>query len=199
MAYNFKIVISKSKFFEDAESFEINRKSDHISYAEFVNYFKNLKKIDKHHLIIGSNFSYGWMPKILNFQSEDFDQSLKIINKAKNNEDLSIEEIESLMSLINNSLVGVSKLLHFVNPEKYPIWDSRVYRYLTSVDPHQYRKNNIQSYYKYLKFCKNLIKDSRFNSIKKLIENKVGYQMSPFRIAELVMYSKDVKNKKSQH
>ena len=70
------------------------------------------------------------MPTILNYKSNEFDTAVEILNRAKNNPRISTDDILLLKQLINNSLVGVSKLLHYIN-SVYAIWDSRVCNFLT--------------------------------------------------------------------
>ena len=81
--------------------------------------------------MIGRFMTYGWMPTILDELGELDDVSkegnlVKYLNKAKHHkkERLNIREIEHIASCINNSVVGASKLLHFINPNVYAIWDS---------------------------------------------------------------------------
>jgi len=64
------------------------------------------------------------------------------------------QDLELLKKIVNNSIVGVSKLLHFVNPNYYLIWDSRVARYFQIKNV-----NNIDNYLKYLDFCHSLSKN----------------------------------------
>jgi hypothetical protein len=97
------------------------------TYPEFIQFFKNINNISKHDLVISSHFVYGWMPTIIDLKFQDIEGVLKSINKAKNGALLTIAELELLKSTINNSLVGLSKLLHFINPFDYAIWDSRIY------------------------------------------------------------------------
>lgn len=77
------------------------------------------------------------MPTILNLKKyeNDTDSSevnledeVVLINKAKKGESLDEKELDLLKRRINNSMVGLSKLLHFINPEQYAIWDSKIYR-----------------------------------------------------------------------
>lgn len=103
----------------------------HKSYRYFVSFFSDKHYLAEADLIIGASFTYGWMPTILNFKSNEFDSAVTIINKAKGPQRISDDELVLLKSLVNNSLVGVSKLLHFVNPHVYAIWDSRVCTLLT--------------------------------------------------------------------
>jgi hypothetical protein len=101
------------------------------TYPEFICFFKNINIISKHDLVISSHFVYGWMPTIIELKFQHMEDVLKFLNKAKNGNILTIVELELLKSSINNSLVGLSKLLHFINPIDYAIWDSRIYRYTT--------------------------------------------------------------------
>ena len=183
-------------FFLDGENFRINNKLDYKSYPEFLEYFKQLKSVSLHNLIVGINFTYGWMPTILNFRSDKFDEALVILNKAKKEEGkISSEELILLKKLFNNSLVGTSKLLHFINPNKFSILDSRVYRYWTGMEPYDYRLERIETYWDYLNLCEDLVKHDKFSAVKIRVESQVGYQMTPFRIVELVMYLKGKKQR----
>ena len=89
------------------------------------------------------------MPTILNFKSTEFERAVEIINKAKKPERITDDEILILKRLINNSLVGVSKLLHFINPNVYAIWDSRVCNFLTGRS-HQQKVENTSLFWSYL-------------------------------------------------
>lgn len=193
MIDTFKNTISLDKFFRDGANFEIKRQSDYLSYPEFLKYFSDIKTITQHNLTIGINFTYGWMPTIFDFRSDNFVEALDILNKAKMGRKLTADNLALLKGLLNNSLVGTTKLLHFINPDNFAIWDSRVYRYLTNKEPHDNRIGNCKAYLDYLEFCDYLTKQQEFDSLKKSVENKVGYSMTAFRVAELVMYSNGAK------
>jgi len=188
----FKQNIPLDKFFKDGYNFEIKRQSDYLSYPEFLKYFNDLKTINRHNLTIGINFTYGWMPTIFDFRSDNFEEALDILNEAKKGKKLTVDNLILLKGLLNNSLVGTTKLLHFINPDNFAIWDSRVYRYLTSKEPHDNRIGNSNFYIDYLAFCNYLTKQTEFNSLQESIEKKVGYSMTAFRVAELVMFSNGV-------
>jgi hypothetical protein len=193
MIDTFKQNITIDKFFRDGTNFEIKRQSDYLSYPEFLKYFSDIKTITRHNLTIGINFTYGWMPTIFDFRSDNFDEALDILNKAKTGRKPTADNLVLLKNLFNNSLVGTTKLLHFINPDNFAIWDSRVYRYLTNKEPHDYRIGNCNTYLDYLAFCEYLAKQQGFDSLKKNVEKKVGYSMTAFRVAELVMYSNGAK------
>jgi hypothetical protein len=187
-----KITIDKIE--QDAIGLEFNSESYLISYPEFLKYFKKKRSIKKSHLIIGIHFTYGWMPTVFDFRSNEFKKAVKILNKSKGNNLLTIEELSILKSLFNNSLVGTSKLLHFINPSIYPIWDSRVYRYLTNKESSN-KLNEPETYLSYLNFCSEKIKDKKYNSIHKSIKEKIGQNLTKLRSLELIMYMNGVKKK----
>jgi len=89
---------------------------------------------------------YGWMPTIP-FSKSDFlpidTKYIKILNKAfkhKKNVIFSLEELSQLTKYTNNSIVGLSKMLHFMNPKVYPIWDSNIARVFNIKTIHQMKK-----------------------------------------------------------
>jgi len=184
----FRQNITPNKFISDARNTVIQKSSDFVSYPEFLKYFKNIDEITKHNLVIGINFVYGWMPTIFDFRSEKFDEAIIILNKAKKGTELIKDaELTLLKGLFNNSLVGSTKLLHFINPDKYAIWDSKVYRYLTNNNNYN-QIENCKNYLDYLAFCEELIKIEGFSLLKIRIEEHIGYTMTSFRIADLIMY-----------
>lgn len=128
------------------------------------------------------------MPTVLDFRSNKINEATQILNSAKKGNRPSLAELDILKSCFNNSLVGSSKLLHFINPNQFAIWDSRVYRYLFNQTPHSYRVENNNTYLDYLSFYDYLTNNSNIDSLKKLIEDKVGYPMSKMRAIELIFF-----------
>jgi hypothetical protein len=135
---------------------------------------------------------YGWMPTILELHPGppglDFNGGAKLLTRAKHNEALSDNDIDSLSCLINHSLVGASKLLHFVAPSKFAIWDTKVYAFVFEEKPYNYRVNQIANYRHYLNKLAQLQSDPRFGAFLRAVNKKIGYDVSPLRSLELVMY-----------
>lgn len=67
---------------------------------------------------------YGWMPTILG--KSKWDESIVNLLGCKPDELLD-EDLDKLLHFVNDSFIGVSKLLHFTNPKYWAIWDSNVY------------------------------------------------------------------------
>ncbi len=168
------------------------RLSDNISYAEFVKYFEKVKEITKHELVIGINFVYGWMPTIMDFKKYDeqsYTEAVNTLNKAKNGNPLGEDELTKLKELFNNSLVGTSKLLHVINPNKYAIWDSRVFRYILGKEAND-NIGKVNLFLEYLQLCEELSELPEYNDIHQKIVAAVGYDMTKIRTVELVMFVK---------
>lgn len=184
---NFKFVVN------ECENFSISENNSYsITYREFLKYFENIDKIDKHNLIISSHFVYGWMPTIINLKTDNLDRVLKLLNEVKNGHILNVDELGILKNCINNSLVGLSKLLHFINPQNYAIWDSRIFRFLTDKKS-QYGISNPKTYLQYLEEIKNIENENGYSAVHKKIEKCVGYKLFPTRAIEILMFEADKK------
>jgi len=91
---------------------------------------------------------------------------------------------------MNNSMVGPSKLLHFIRPDLYAIWDSRIYRYIHG----QINQNEISkpsNYILYMSTLNEVVKHPQFLSIKSFVRDQFKHELSPLRIAEIIMFEKD--------
>lgn len=115
------------------------------SYPYFVKYFNELDESDIDALICGVYMIYGWMPTTLcmnggvTFNQCDLDDFVKLINLVKAVENTEgarnvLQELgrnnqkkwKWLKKIVNNSETGTSKLLHFINPAFFPIYDTNV-------------------------------------------------------------------------
>ncbi len=177
---------------KDAENFSLVGSHSYVEvYPEFIKYFDSISgTIDEHHLVISSHFVYGWMPTILNLNLENKGQVLSLLNAVKKGHLLTFDEIDILKKCINNSLVGLSKLLHFINPTDYAIWDSRIFRYITEKKS-QYGIGKLESYLEYLQKMKEISKNENYYKIHELVSKHFDYEIQPMRAIEIVMFETD--------
>lgn len=138
------------------------------TYSYFVKYFKKLDKITYHDAVIGAHAVYGWMPTVLTLHDGDSEKKkteiVELLNDVRASKALDGTHLEVLKAWMNNSIVGVSKLLHFINPEMYPIWDSNINGVL--FDDWRYdQTNDVQPYLKYQEVMVECAQDSEFNSL----------------------------------
>lgn len=163
-----------------------------VSYPHLLAYFASRGSIEPGDVVRGAHMVYGWMPTILELYPEpgktDLPAAARLLTKAKSSGVLDATEIESLAGLVNNSLVGASKLLHFVAPGSFAIWDSKVYSFVHEKRPHNYRVNNVPTYMEYLQMLNGLGSQAQFAAFHASVQAKVGYEVTPLRALEMVMF-----------
>ncbi len=107
-------------------------KLSNVWYNETYNIFKNNHHIQhKDDLFKMIAFAYSWMPtipEIRNPGDSEWYDIITMINQLRDDEENVVREklLAKLIPIINNSIVGTSKVLHFIVPNKAPILDSRV-------------------------------------------------------------------------
>ena len=172
-----------------ANNFKSTEENYLLSYPYFLNYFQNLESINLENLVIGISFTYSWMPTILKaLNLKNTEEVLFILNEVKKGKLIDEQQLTTLKTTFNNSLVGTSKLLHFINPKQYAIWDSRVFRFLNNVEPHKYRLEKPRAYIEYLKLIVELKNEKAFTAFFELMKQKVGYDITEYRALELAFF-----------
>ena len=210
------IINSLNNILNDPEKISSLLKKEDIktytyTYEKFIDHFEELRKKDKEEwLVIGSSIVYSWMPTILNIAGRDpkADKNLQKIkedaieglNNISNNLDgeSSKDDLKKLKLFINNSVVGMSKFLHFSFPDEYPIWDSRVESVLYKTahpkwDPtksNYHRIKIIGNYMEYRKSCLELIKDNKNGLIKKFDKYEELKGLRDLRKIEFLLFLK---------
>jgi hypothetical protein len=145
------------------------------------------KEIGEDALSAIAHMAYGWMPTILKKFS---DSKPDIVGPATRCQ--SFEEASALIqslddSPINNSWVGMSKVLHFMNPEFFPIWDSRVARHFGL--KYDYQINNRKHFLEYLTFVSEHRNKDAVKKVKKAFVKEAGYSVSDVRACEFILFS----------
>lgn len=172
-----------------ANNFKSTEENYLLSYPYFLNYFQNLESINLENLVIGISFTYSWMPTILEaLNLKNTEKVVFILNEVKKGKLIDEQQLTTLKTTFNNSLVGTSKLLHFINPKQYAIWDSRVFKFLNNIEPHKYRLEKPRAYIEYLKLIEELKNEKAFTAFFELMKQKVGYDITEYRALELAFF-----------
>jgi len=169
-----------------------------VSYPHILSYFNDLKIIESVDVVRGAHMIYGWMPTILDLKktpNRSLDEVAKLLCMAKCNHLLIDSQIEYIASVVNKSLVGASKLLHFVAPNKYAIWDSKIYEFIHEKKASHHSVNNVDLYIEYLEIIKQLEQEKEFKSFHERVNTKIGYVVSSKRAVELIMFLNSPKSK----
>ncbi len=163
-----------------------------LSYPHIASYMSAVANFSESDFVRGCHMVYGWMPTVLDLYPEppnpSLGESALLLQKAKTTGALTADELESLAKVVNNSIVGASKLLHFVSPENFAIWDSKIYSFVHEQKPYNHRVNRVGAYLEYIGKLNELKADLRFKAFHRSVEQKIGYPVSAFRALELVMF-----------
>ena len=190
------MLASKEKTFEvfdlEQNTYIDNSISYLISYPHMIGFFEKKETIEPSDVVCGAHMVYGWMPTIIDLYIDGEDLTLEkaagILTKVKQQGSLNDSELTYLSRLVNNSLVGTSKLLHFISPLKFAIWDSKVYSFFFNKRPYHHNVNKVSNYRSYMAEMVSIQDDERFPNFHLSINNKIGYEVSPLRAIELIMY-----------
>ena len=134
-----------------------------------------------------AHMAYGWMPTILKKFSDSQSDIVGAATVCRSFEQAS-ELIQSLDdSPINNSWVGMSKVLHFFNPEFFPIWDSRVAQHFGL--KYDYQINNRKHFLEYLTFVEENRKSDAVKKVQEAFVKEAGYSVTDVRACEFILFS----------
>lgn len=162
------------------------------SYPHILSYAREIQTFSASDVVRLSHMVYGWMPTVLDLHFPQGGLSLEnaaqLLQQAKDTGDLNTQELSSLKAMVNNSMVGVSKLLHFVAPEHYAIWDSKIYTFCHGQQAYDYRVNNVNQYETYQDQLRLLLDDERFPAFHNSVNQKSGYSVSTLRALEIIMF-----------
>lgn len=162
-----------------------------LSYRAIVNHFRSISEFSVSDFVLAAHAVYGWMPTILELgvdNLEELEAAVIALNHARRQR-LSDEQIEELARVVNGSLVGAIKLLHFTAPDFYALWDSNVYGFVfENRKPHHYRLRDVRQYREFERTLQPLLNDSRFPQFHERVNEKVGYPVSRLRALDLVMF-----------
>ena len=176
--------------------------SYHRSYRDMLALFAG-QTITPRLLIQGAHMVYGWMPTILELDPADLEAIGRLLTQLRDEEDrmLTGQEWLQIKKAVNNSLVGASKLAHFVAPDRVAIWDSNIVSFLVegwaSLKPAalQSRANRLPALLAY----QAAVRDERNTRTAKEIQSQVSkqleYQVSQLRAMELLMFHSGQKTK----
>lgn len=182
--------------------------SDHYSKAYPILLDRLKVKNDKitwEQAIFALHVVYGWMPtipqlkRIMDWPDIEKENFIKILNKILADKNTECENFNKVKEFANNSAVGASKLLHFLSPRAFPIWDSRVAKAFFSRENVPYNQINKPTNWKnYTETLREWIKKTDVINRCNEIRSSVSFldKVSNTRIVELVLFHKTKSNKK---
>ena len=103
------------------------------AYPALLAHFQSRRPLSFDDALVGLHVVYGWMPTIPDLQrsmSDAIDRQalVDLLRRVQAGHVPTVAEMKTVAEFVNNSSIGGSKLLHFLNPAGCPIWDRRVAR-----------------------------------------------------------------------
>ena len=158
--------------------------------------------LDEGAFVAVAHLAYGWMPTVLHLDFDQLPKALPHVEAARQGKVLEAAALRQVAATINHSVVGASKVLHFVNPRLYPIWDRRVYRFCHRTPTgapaagHEYQVNNAAAYIDYAEVCRRTVQLPAFGPIRRAVTQQfqqypayANHPVEPLRALEFVMFS----------
>lgn len=176
------------------------------SYPHLLRFAAKLEDDEDGTNVIGlAQAVYGWMPTMLkqvkldSFGTEksnifarirgitSFGDAIRFLERS--------EDQGSKQPPINNSWVGTSKFLHFVNPNFFPIWDSRIARQFGL--KHKYQIEKIENYIDYIKFVEQATNHPNCEELREEFRDQFEFvgrsDLSKSRVVEYLLYMGSIK------
>ena len=160
------------------------------TYLEISAFFQEQDTLMEKHLILFAQIIYGSMPTMVNIDLECKKGLLNILSEVRDGKIIDFDEIGIVKNYINNSLVGTSKILHFLNPVNYAIWDSRIHRYVTRRKT-SYGIGDIGTYMSYLEKVRRIAEEKEYDLLHQKIAKHFEYEIQPSRVMEIIMFQTD--------
>jgi hypothetical protein len=178
--------------FELERTTNIRATSYILSYPHILSYFADRSPLDVADFVRGAHLVYGWMPTALDLYPQPpnltLAQAASVLESVRTQGTISDEHLSALVSVVNNSLVGTSKLLHFVRPDIFPICDSNTYAFVFEKKFYVYRPTEISKFREFVRRVNAIRSDKRFRDFHASVNLKVGYKVSELRAIDLIMF-----------
>jgi hypothetical protein len=107
--------------------------------------------------------AYGWMPRIVRIDPDHLARAVAALADASRASEAVVQEsVVKPIAACLHSVVGASKVLHFANPDVFPIWDTKVERVWRQPDPSQHYMGKSGNYVRYAEEVHQLRKHQDF-------------------------------------
>lgn len=140
-------------------------------------------------LVAVAHMAYGWMPTVLKkldfqFSSNVDPEEIRSVSSFFDAREF-VSQLDT--SPVNISWVGLSKTLHFINPEWFPIWDSKVAKHFKVSGVHQMKKR--KNYLDYINFVECHSNWKVVLKVQQEFKNIAKYGVTRARACEFILFS----------
>ncbi len=176
----------------------ISRISDSLymtSYRALIALAAEIEDDPKHdNLLALACAAYGWMPTILKsfaWSNSSLSEPIRTLRSVSSSpEAKKILDQFSAHAPVNGSWIGTSKLLHFLNVDHFPIWDSRIA--IQFGMKHHFQFNRRDVYIQYIHFMHTLAREEFqwIEAMQGAVSKKYSYTPSRIRCIEMMIFER---------
>ncbi len=131
-----------------------------------------------------SVIAYGWMPRIVRLDPQHTANALAAVQQAQAASTSSgARVVISALADCLRSVVGASKVLHFVNPAVFPIWDSNIERFRQRRDLSTSYMSQIPNYAAYMDDVHAILRDRAFPKFYSAFNARLGAWLTAMGVA----------------
>ncbi len=167
-----------------------------LVYPELLQAIQSLLPLDSQKLLLTAHAVFGWMPTQLRVDMSQLGDALIILNGVlqTGEKNLPVNYLIHLATTFKttggNSVVAASKILHFLAPDRFPIWDSKVAK-TWGVPPSGPRA--AANYSNFIQACQTFAADTGGKVACDVLRQRLAlagfqYPMSDMRIIELMFF-----------
>ena len=154
------------------------------TYPDLINFSSSMNSGNAQEFRQLAMMVYGWMPRVLRIDNSYTAQAIKAIDDARQ-ATLSTYQSVCVKDIANclHSVVGASKILHFVNPTIFPIWDSKIQAF-RCLPNGNYDMSNVSKYFDYVRDVHSIISDPGFAAFYAQYEQAFSNRLLQSKIAD---------------
>jgi hypothetical protein len=166
-------------------------------YRAYLGYFADLnfdpEDSGREHGALAMTWS--WMGRAPFGDTRDQYRNAAVAIQEIRASEITEDRLESVALWTGNSMVAASKFLHFLEPERFAVWDSRVAREAYAIpSSNQAKRRKAKSYLQYLQDLPSLRPAVRS---REFLEQRAG-KVSNLRAAELTIFMMDRRKDKER-
>ena len=162
-------------------------------YPDLLRGIQGILPLDRPKLMVAAHAIFGWMPTGLRVTMKTFDKALAILQQ--NPIEPSLPKLKRLAETFKTirgkkSVVAASKILHFIDPERFPIWDSVVAARWGLPSNGDTASAN---YHGFIDACRRFAEDERGKEACEVLrlrlpQHDYNNQMTRMRLIELILF-----------
>ena len=151
-----------------------------------------IRPLNRRNVILIAHCVFGWMPTQLKINRKLIDRSTRILSRAGNG--LNAAELGTLARTFQTSrgksVVAAAKILHFIFPDKYPIWDKHIAKQWGTPSNGKRAARNCLAFTDALNNAINLRGGAEACAIMRNRLSRAGFvqKLTDLRVAELIVF-----------